>query len=88
MLSPGWTSYSRFFHNHRFCQEQEFASLLDILVENSWACTEILCSTVFHLWLQVVSILDAVPYRGTSLIRNSAPLGPYSRNMSGALWWT
>ena len=25
-------------------------------------------------------------YRGTSLIRNSAPLGPYSRNMPKALW--
>ena len=27
-------------------------------------------------------------YRGTSLIRNSAPLGPYSRNMPRALWWS
>ena len=27
-------------------------------------------------------------YRGTSLIRNSAPLGPYSRTMAGALWWS
>ena len=27
-------------------------------------------------------------YRGTSLIRNSAPLGPYSRTMPGALWWS
>ena len=26
------------------------------------------------------------PYMGTSLIRNSAPLGPYSRTMYGALW--
>jgi len=26
-------------------------------------------------------------YRGTSLIRNSAPLGPYSRTMPRALWW-
>jgi len=26
-------------------------------------------------------------YRGTSLIRNSAPVGPYSRNMPMALWW-
>ena len=26
-------------------------------------------------------------YRGTLLIRNSAPLGPYSRNMPRALWW-
>ena len=27
-------------------------------------------------------------YRGTSLIRNCAPLGPYSRNMPRALWWS
>ena len=27
-------------------------------------------------------------YRGTSLIRNSAPPGPYSGNMSRALWWS
>ena len=27
-----------------------------------------------------------VYYRGTSLIRNSVPLGPYSSNMPGALW--
>ena len=26
-------------------------------------------------------------YRGTSLIRNSALLGPYSRSMHVALWW-
>ena len=25
--------------------------------------------------------------RGTSLIRNSAPLGPYSRTKHRALWW-
>ena len=29
-----------------------------------------------------------LPYRGTSLIRNSAPLGPYSRTMPRALWWS
>ena len=27
-------------------------------------------------------------YRGTSLIRNSVPLGPYSRNVPRALWWS
>jgi hypothetical protein len=27
-------------------------------------------------------------YRGTSLTRNSAPLGPYSRNMPWGLWWS
>ena len=25
-------------------------------------------------------------YRGTSVLRNNAPLGPYSRKMPGALW--
>jgi len=30
----------------------------------------------------------AVAYRGTSLIRNNAPLGPYSRTMPRALWWS
>ena len=27
-------------------------------------------------------------YRGTSLIKNSAPIGPYSRNMPWAPWWS
>ena len=27
-------------------------------------------------------------YRGTSIIRNEAPLGPYSRNMPRVLWWS
>ena len=27
-------------------------------------------------------------YGGTSLIRNSPPLGPYSRTKSRALWWS
>ena len=27
-------------------------------------------------------------YSGTSLIRNSAPLEPYSRPMPKALWWS
>ena len=26
-------------------------------------------------------------YRGTLLIKNSAPLGPFSRTMPSALWW-
>ena len=29
-----------------------------------------------------------VPYRGTSLRRNSGPLGTYSRTMPRALWWS
>ena len=28
------------------------------------------------------------PYRGTSLMRNNAPLGPYSMTMPRALWWS
>ena len=28
-----------------------------------------------------------VVYRGTSFIRNSAPLGPFSRTTQRALWW-
>ena len=27
-------------------------------------------------------------YRGTSLIRNRAPLGPYTRTMPRVLWWS
>ena len=27
-------------------------------------------------------------YRGTSLIKNSPPLGPHSRAMPRALWWS
>ena len=27
-------------------------------------------------------------HRGTSLIRNRAPLGPYSRTMPKTLWWS
>ena len=34
--------------------------------------------------VQTPPVLD---YRNTSLIRNSAPLGPYSRTPHGALWW-
>ena len=40
----------------------------------------------------IVSLFTLVPilhsYRGTSLIRNSAFLGPYSTIMSRALWWS
>ena len=31
---------------------------------------------------------EKAAYRGTSLIRNSPPLGPYSRYMPRALWWS
>ena len=32
--------------------------------------------------------LDAQPYRGTSLIRTSPPLGPCRRTKPRALWWS
>ena len=35
-----------------------------------------------------VAGLSVTRVRGTSLIRNSAPLGPYSRPMPRALWWS
>ena len=40
------------------------------------------------LILKQASLLsENASYRGTSLIRNCAPLGPYSRIMPRALWW-
>ena len=35
-----------------------------------------------------MQITKGVSYGGTSLIRNIPPLGPYSRPMPGALWWS
>jgi len=32
--------------------------------------------------------VGAYMYRGTSLIRNCPPIGPYSRTMPRALWWS
>ena len=34
------------------------------------------------------SIPNPSPYRGASLIRNSAPIGPYSRTMPRVLLWS
>jgi len=34
------------------------------------------------------TITVEVRYRGTSLIRNNASLGPYSRTVARALWWS
>ena len=34
-----------------------------------------------------VGELNFKPYRGTSLIRNSAPIGPYRGTKHRALWW-
>ena len=46
--------------------------------------------TEFKVLKSVVGA-DLVPpaylHRGTSLISNSFPLGPYSRTMPKALWW-
>ena len=33
-------------------------------------------------------VFEALPYRGTSLIRNSDDLGPFSRTVPRALWWS
>jgi len=35
-----------------------------------------------------IETLEDSQYRGTSLIRNSASLGPYSRAVLRALWWS
>ena len=35
----------------------------------------------------VPAVMQAHYYRGTSLIRNSTPLGPYSRTMLRLAWW-
>jgi len=37
---------------------------------------------------RVLSKKKRVVYRGASLIRNRPPLGPYSRDMPRALWWS
>ena len=42
--------------------------------------------TTPHHQPYVVQILN--PYRGTSLIRTSTPLEPYSRTMPRVLWWS
>ena len=39
-------------------------------------------------WSLVAAEHAQAPYRGTSLITNNAPLGPYSRNMPRALCWS
>ena len=36
----------------------------------------------------IFGLLTLLGYRGTSLIRNSAPLGPYSRTLPRALRWS
>ena len=33
------------------------------------------------------TLIDILIYRGTSLIKNSASLGPYSRTMPRFFWW-
>jgi len=41
---------------------------------------------VTTLCVALAAVSSCGTYRGTSLIRNSAPLGPYSRNMHRNLW--
>jgi len=38
--------------------------------------------------LEVIVWCLGAGYRGTSLIRNNASLGPYSRTMHRAVWWS
>ena len=41
-----------------------------------------------ELGLRDALCVDAVGYKGTSLIRNNPCLAPYSRLMPRALWWS
>ena len=45
------------------------------------------CSACLHSSSSPRVRPTTLPYRGTSLIRNSAPLGPYNGTMPRALWW-
>ena len=44
--------------------------------------------TVTHRHTGTEAQSERAEYRDTSLMRDSAPLGPYSRNMPRALWWS
>ena len=46
------------------------------------------CCPLLSAWpyISVLIPLTPHPYRGTSLMRNSASLGPYSRTIAKALW--
>ena len=44
------------------------------------------CSVPVGLTNLALSLLARDPYRGTSLMRNSIPLEPYSRTMPRDLW--
>ena len=52
--------------------------------------TDLVWIEIVLFWWLVVGSTEAglTPYRGTSLIRNRAPPGPYSRTMPRALWWS
>ena len=41
-----------------------------------------------HSAHQFGDMAHPIGYRGTSLMRNSASVGPYSRNVPRALWWS
>ena len=58
----------------RFRAKMEDLAIFEGLLPESYG--QNLASTVLY-----------VPNRGTSLIRNSPPLGPFSRMMPKALWW-
>ena len=42
----------------------------------------------YHMGTPLPISISTSVYRGTSLIRNSAPLGHYSRSLPRALWWS
>ena len=39
-------------------------------------------------WSEGGKLDDSVPYRGTSLIRNTPLLEPYSRTIPRVVWWS
>ena len=59
------------------------------MVKPSWLCLTIVCiqaNVSSRLACLPPGLVDGRSYRVTSLIRNSAPPGPYSRSMPWALW--
>jgi len=47
------------------------------------------CVALMPLYCHPLFLLNPFQvYRGTALIRNTLPLGPYSRPMPRALWWS
>ena len=38
--------------------------------------------------LDLIGLVHSAGYRGTSLIRNNPPVGPYRSPMLKAIWWS